>query len=961
MSNIAASIAELMANDRELARLLPLVGGVTIIEYDGEYIQGSEALHDYLSDNDIANGIVDRIVICGKPSSRLLYNYHRLETLYPFAKVEKTDLEWQKTDFDALKTLDVLVFHMAVATGMTGGDYKSGHGKGALMKNIVCSTRNAYDACLLSCDAFFFDEDFCDYELVTHLRLTGIEQEEDSDPSPTDFCREKNAQMAMFETTLVPKDYFFQCMDEMANGCEECNLCKNYGKRKECPEAQKRIADCYRQGIFVERSEVIAHQWMKKAARQGYKSAHIQVADDLAEGFGCKQSKEAALAIYKTYARKGDGRCIDRVIKMFLEGEGKEPLAAIPYITLLAKEGDEEMVLKLSDAFQNGLLGLPKDMVQQEEWIRQGAENGNPRFVKAMAEMYEAHEDWAEAYRWYNTLSEIEPSKVPDGKLEEMELRMLTNGASDEEIAWKGMDYLYGWHGQPRDTHLAFRCFHYAKGEGIAMAEGLLGRMYYEGIGVEVDKQKGVDLMDAAAEKGDLMSMDKLIRICYSDIDVYAGDCWWEHEIDDTAEKESAKGNPFACYWKALNWQICRLSEKEALSYMEKTAELNYPPAQYSLAKMYEEGRGTEKDTAMYRQWLEKAAKNGYAEAESEYGVMLYEAWDRSTRNKAFLFLKNAIDKGTDNDKAVWCLGLCYMNGVGTAIDKRKAYPLYISAAEKGNADAQVKLCEDYFKGNDCLEKSYKECARWGEEAIKQGRKGIRFETAYSQSHIGNHDRAKELYLQLANEGNGVAMNNYACELSDYKEKAEWFRKAVDAGESYGMWNLGRLYRDGKGVEKDIEKALQLLRKSVDRGCIGAIEDLAWMYRYGQGVEKDGDEAVKWYKQAVEKGEHDCLLSLGDLYLEGQIVKKDVDMAIHFYKQAVEKGKDKAMVRLGEIYEYGLVVQRDRHKAIYWYRKAATKGNQKAKDALIRLGVNWIENGKLQDGKEVLMEDDLPF
>ena len=958
MSNIAASIAELMANDRELARLLPLVGGVTIIEYDGEYIQGSEALHDYLSDNGIANGIVDRIVICGKPSSRLLYNYHRLETLYPFAEVEKTDLEWQKTDFDALKILDVLVFHVAVATGMTGGDYKSGHGKGALMKNIVCSTRNAYDACLLSCDAFFFDEDFCDYELITHLRLTGIEQEEDSGPSPTDFCREKNAQMAMFETTLVSKDYFFQCMDEMANGCEECNLCKNYGKRKECPEAQRRIADCYRQGIFVERSEVIAHQWMKKAARQGYKSAHIQVADDLADGFGCKQSREAALTIYKQYARKGDRQCMYHLIKLVLEGEGKEPLAAIPYITLLAKEGEEEMVLKLSHAFQNGLLGLPKDMVQQEEWIRQGAENGNPRFVKAMAELYEAHEDWPEAYRWYNTLSEIEPSKVPGGKLEEMELRMLTNGASDEEIAWKGMDYLYGWHGQLQDTHLAYRCFHYAKDKGIVMAEGLLGRMYYEGLGVEENRQKGVEMMEEAAEKKDLLSMDRLIRIFYNDIDGYYGLCKWDSEIVGVIEQELAKDNPIAYYLKSLNRQLIGISEEESFLLMDQAAKLDYPPAQCSLAKMYEEGRGTEKDTTMYRQWLEKAADNGYNEAEGEYGVLLFEAWDRSIRNKAFLFLKNAIDKGTDNDKAVWCLGLCYMNGFGTAIDKRKAYPLYIRAAEKGNADAQEILCGDYFKGNESLEQSYKECARWGEEAIKQGKKSIRFETAYSLDKTGKRERAYELYLELANQGNIAAMNNLGCLERDDHRAFEWFLRAAEKGSMVAQKNVARYYRFGIAVDKNEQKALDYYLKSAHQGYIESIKELANMYRYGNCVEKNLQKAIVWYEKAISIGDEPSIMELAELY-DKEI--GDAEKTLHYYKMAVEAGNESAMIRLGEINELGIIVRKSLHKAVYWYRKAAANNNEEAKAKLQRLGINWIENGKLQDGKEVLMEDDLPF
>ena len=63
---------------------------------------------------------------------------------------------------------------------------------------------------------------------------------------------------------------------------------------------------------------------------------------------------------------------------------------------------------------QNSKYGLPKDMVQQKEWIQQGADNGNPRFVLAMAEMYEANAEWHDAYNWYKTLEKVAPQLLND-------------------------------------------------------------------------------------------------------------------------------------------------------------------------------------------------------------------------------------------------------------------------------------------------------------------------------------------------------------------------------------------------------------------------------------------------------------------------------------------------------------------------------------------------------------------
>ena len=385
----------------------------------------------------------------------------------------------------------------------------------------------------------------------------------------------------------------------------------------------------------------------------------------------------------------------------------------------------------------------------------------------------------------------------------------------------------------------------------------------------------------------------------------------------------------------------------EAFAMMYRAAEMGYPPAQYKLSRMYDDGIGTRSELSLGSYWLETSARNGYFEAEGLYGVILFNS--RRDRSLAFNYLKKAFDQGYEDPDVYWCLAQCYMNGIGTSKDEALAYPMYIKAAEEGKVDAQVKLCETYFHGNEFLPKDYSECARWGEAAIAHGRKSVRFETAYSSSEIGEHERAKELYLELSGEGNSAAMNNYACELSDPNEKAEWFQKSADAGSDYGMWNIAKFYRDGTGVEKDVEKALQLFTKAAEKGCKGAIEDLAWMYRYGKEVDIDGEEAVKWYKMAVDKGHNEHLMNLAQLYLDGTIVTKDAELALHYYKQAAEKGIEKALLKLGEIYENGEGVEVNTHKAIFWYRKAAAKGNEEAKECLKRLKTNWMVDGKIED------------
>ena len=941
----ALTIRSLISHNDELSRLLPLISGITIIEYDGENIEGSKGLYEYLLRNDLSVIVVNRIIICGKRTEKLLDNISMLRALFPHLDPEVLNKDWHDADFNSLNVYDVLVFHMA-GDVITDGAYDNYNQDGKRFREIVKLTRQAYYVCVLSeADACWFFGEENQYCLRVQLRLYDFESEEGEEtPEPTAFCLEKQKYIQMCGDALTHKDFFFQCVDEVDHGCEECNQCSKYGKRKQCPFAQRKIADFYRRGMYVPKDEKIAHQWEMMSSRQGHKPARIQVADDLLNGFGCKQSAAGALEIYKEYAQRNDVYCINRIIELAEVSDVKERIAAIPYIAQLAQFGNEEMILKLSDAFQCGEYGLPKDIVQQKEWIRQGADNGNPRFVKAMAELCEANNDWEEAYQWYKKLAEVSPGTVSESKLDEVELKMLTNGANADEIAQKGMDYLYGYHGMERDTHLAYRCLNYAKEKNIPLAKGLLGQMYFYGLGVEQSSQTGIRLIAEATKDDDMLSMEKFVYVLHAD---EVEDDRWINDMVTTIENEINKENPYAFYLKGkccLDGRLYKQSKTVAFDMMRNAAKMGYPPAQYHLAMMFKDGTGTSADSYKYRHWIEISAKNGHYEAEGIYGVILYK--DYGSRSNAFKFLRNAFDQGFVDSEAEWCLAQCYMNGIGTPKDLNMAYPMYIKAAEEGNADAQVKLCEDYFKGNASLPKDYKECARWGEAAIAQDKKGVRFMTAYASSDIGKKERAYALYLELADEGNSAAMNNLGCLEEEQSKAFEWFLKAADMGDEVAQNNVARYYRYGIATDKDEQKALEYYIKSANQGYLNAIIVLARLYQNGDCTDKNLEEAIKWYEKAISKGSEESILDLASLYINDL---DDIEKAIHFYKQAAEKGSEKAIFELGKIYENGFGGEVYTHKAIFWYRKAAANGNEKAKESLKRLGANWIVNGKIED------------
>ena len=64
-------------------------------------------------------------------------------------------------------------------------------------------------------------------------------------------------------------------------------------------------------------------------------------------------------------------------------------------------------------------------------------------------------------------------------------------------------------------------------------------------------------------------------------------------------------------------------------------------------------------------------------------------------------------------------------------------------------------------------------------------------------------------------------------------------KKACDAGDMRGCHDLGVMYADGNGVEKDFKKAAELFKKACDSDIADGCRMLGALYANGNGVEKD--------------------------------------------------------------------------------------------------------------------------
>ncbi len=65
-------------------------------------------------------------------------------------------------------------------------------------------------------------------------------------------------------------------------------------------------------------------------------------------------------------------------------------------------------------------------------------------------------------------------------------------------------------------------------------------------------------------------------------------------------------------------------------------------------------------------------------------------------------------------------------------------------------------------------------------------------------------------------------------------------------GEAYSQYNLGLLYKLGKEIGQDFDKALFWFKHAANRVLAAAQIDLSVMCVHGQGMESDLSEAFKW-------------------------------------------------------------------------------------------------------------------
>jgi len=158
--------------------------------------------------------------------------------------------------------------------------------------------------------------------------------------------------------------------------------------------------------------------------------------------------------------------------------------------------------------------------------------------------------------------------------------------------------------------------------------------------------------------------------------------------------------------------------------------------------------------------------------------------------------------------------------------------------------------------------------------------------------------------------------------MEDYPTAFAYFLKSAEMGHDNAQYNLGLMYRAGKGVEKDLQKSAYWYKKAAEQGEAKARFELGRMYEYGQGVDKNIKKALYWYGQAAKQGYLEAQTTLASLYHYGYNMESDFEKAFYWYEQAARSGDRFAPFSLAEAFDRGVLIPQDIEKAVFWYFKS---------------------------------------
>ena len=461
------------------------------------------------------------------------------------------------------------------------------------------------------------------------------------------------------------------------------------------------------------------------------------------------------------------------------------------------------------------------------------------------------------------------------------------------------------------------------------------------------DLEQAFTLFQQEAQKGNALAMHDLGRMLADGlgrkIDMQAAHVWYSKALAAFYAVERQKKKRYAEYRIGKLYAAglgCEQDYGDAARWFQLSADKGYKYAQYSLAGLFRRGQGVEQDDARALELYTASAQQDFPYAAYELGKMYRdgigcekdaEASEQWYRQAFAGFLE--LEQQSHDDKLQYRIGWMLLHGVGTGKDETAAREWFEQASKLDNPHAQYQLARMIFNDPSSTPEQTAQALERLTKAAEAGQ-----------------DCAQYALGKIYRDGQGVE--------KDIQKAVARFTLAATKENSFAAFALGKLYLAGDAaLPRDPAAALKWLTYAAELGNQFAQYRLGKLLLKGDdGIPKDVITAIRWLTAAAKQENGYAEYALALVYLTGEDAPKDSVKALSLLKRSAGRGNQFAQYRLGKLLLQGEDAPKDVKAAIRWLTAAAEQGNQYAQYALGKLylsddpevhdpdnGIQWLE------------------
>jgi TPR repeat protein len=285
---------------------------------------------------------------------------------------------------------------------------------------------------------------------------------------------------------------------------------------------------------------------------------------------------------------------------------------------------------------------------------------------------------------------------------------------------------------------------------------------------------------------------------------------------------------------------------------LQKLADDGDASAQYRLALCYAHGQGVERSLELYSYYLQVAAKNGCAEAQSNLGHS-YEFANSPfpcDLEKAVYWYKLAAHQGDLG--ALYLLGYFYQHGVVVEKSIETALEYYEKGASEGECTASGILAYCYEFGIGLP------------ESIEQAKQIYRI----IQPHMNWDENTYFDHKYL-----GARTGNTFAEQHAYFLCFIYCRAKAEAGDAQAQCEIGNFYRKGWGVNKSYKEAANYYQLASKHEYPEALRWMGYFFEHGIHFAQTDEKAISFYQKAASYNDGPALVSLGQMLKKDKLVE----------------------------------------------------------------------------------------